>query len=81
MKISSLADTEVEGMFFKDEGDFVTVKFDKSTKQPALPGKMYPFGSLLPVHITNEDIKEVKTPAQLKQVVYKRFEFFSTSIN
>lgn len=60
----SLRDSEWEGMFFKDEGDFLTVKFEKDTKKPAGDG-LYPFGSLIRIHITKADLFQMKRKSDL----------------
>lgn len=71
---SNLSDTEFEGMFFKDEGSYLAVKFDTLTQKPAVGDTMYPFGQLTSLSINRAVIKSLNTTDNPIQSLHDYFQ-------
>lgn len=71
ISFDDLADSNYLGMYFKDEGDYLVVKFNKQTKQPVSNG-LLPFGSTLSAYITAIDMEGIDTEKQLKEFMYNQ---------
>lgn len=67
----NLKDESYAGMFFKDEGDFLTVKFEKDTKKPAGNG-LYPFGSLQTTAVTKAELDKMTSLDELRAFLLRQ---------
>ncbi len=68
-----LADQEYLGMFFKDEGDFLMVNFNKETKQP-LGDELIPFDNVVSTYLTREDMSKLTSQEDLKNFLISQID-------
>ncbi len=74
MNFDELADNTIEGIHFKDEGSFLTVKFDKATHQPITGNAMYEFGSLAEVSLSRQEVRGSRNIEQLKTLLIQKYQ-------